>query len=78
MINYVNESDFLNWYKSTAKDPVVKKAVLLEEVYQRYCSNNTPVFELSADETVSGQAESYRYTFDDIGCCGASTIYIYF
>ena len=78
MINYVNESDFFKWYESVSKAPISNKKALLDKVHQDYCSTKLSVFTLSPNETVTGKEESYNYNYDDIGCCGASTIYIYF
>ena len=77
MYNYINEEKLFAWYDSTAKSPLSHKA-LLAELAKRYMSTRKAVFELSADETLSGEAESYAYKFENIGCCGASTIYFYF
>ena len=78
MINYVNDDVFWNWYKTTAKGPLMTKKALLDSVFKYYCDTKSEVFSLPAEETVSGNVENYDYKFEDIGCCGASTIYIYF
>lgn len=77
MYNYINEEKLFAWYDSVAKAPLSHKA-LLAEVARRYLATRRAVFELSAGETLSGQAESYAFRFENIGCCGASTIYFYF
>jgi len=78
MINYVNDDIFWNWYKENSKELLKTKKALLDEVYQRYCETKKEVYTLTAEETKSGKEENYIYKFEDIGCCGASTIYIYF
>ena len=78
MINYVNDDVFWNWYKTTAKGPLMTKKALLDNVFQNYCDTKNEVYTLSPDATISGNEETYNFKFEDIGCCGASTIYIYF
>ena len=78
MINFVNDDIFWNWYKVTAKGPLLTKKALLDDVFKRYCDTKNEAYILSPDETVSGTEEVYNFKFEDIGCCGASTIYIYF
>lgn len=77
MCNYVGSEKFMEWYRRTAKAPR-GEGEALRRVYEDYCRTGKSVFELSSGETVSGRPESYPYTFENIGCCGASTIYIYF
>ena len=78
MINYVNDDVFWNWYKATAKGPLMTKKALLDSVFKHYCDTKSEIYTLSPDETISGKEETYSFKFEDIGCCGASTIYIYF
>ena len=78
MINYVNDDVFWNWYKENAKELYMTKKDLLDDVFKNYCDTKKEVYTLSSDITKSGNEESYAFKFDDIGCCGASTIYIYF
>lgn len=77
MINYVNEEKFLAWYREKAKAPVERDKIL-SEVYANYCDTRSEVFRLPAAQSVSGAEESYGFTVDNIGCCGASTIFVYF
>ena len=76
MYNYVNEEKFIAWYKSAAKAPLGDKAALAE-LAKRYMATRMPVFVLAAEESKSGAEESYEYRFENIGCCGASTLYFY-
>ena len=78
MINYVNDDIFWNWYKERAAAPLLTKKALLDDVFKFYCDTKSEVYTLSPDKTVSGLEETYNFKFEDIGCCGASTIYIYF
>lgn len=77
MFNYVNEEKFYAWYKSVAKQPVSQRE-LLERAAKQYMSSHRGLFTLPAGETLSGSEESYPFRFENIGCCGASTIYFYF
>ena len=77
MYNYVNEEKFIEWYRAKAKAPMGDKAVLAE-LAKRYMATRRAQFVLSAQESLSGAEETYTYRFENIGCCGASTIYFYF
>lgn len=78
MINYVNDDVFWNWYKENVKELSMTKKTLLDDVFKSYCDTKKESYVLSPDVTVSGKEEAYSFKFEDIGCCGASTIYIYF
>jgi len=78
MTNYVNEDKFFAWYSETASSPIGNKTKLLNEVFQQYMSTRKQEFVLSANQTKSGSEESFPFRFENIGCCGASTYYIYF
>lgn len=77
MCNYVGIEKFMEWYRRTAKAPL-SQAEVLSRLYSDYCQTRKGEFELGPGETVSGKAESYPFSFENIGCCGASTVYIYF
>lgn len=77
-MNYVNENDFLKWYEKNAKDKQYNKFKLLNEVFEQYCETRVTEFILSSDKTVSGTEERYPYKYDEFGCCGADTKFIYF
>ena len=77
-MNYVNENEFLSWYEKNAKDKQYSKPVLLNEVFENYCETRVSEYVLSADKTVSGKEERYPFKYDEIGCCGADTKFIYF
>lgn len=77
MYNYVNEEKFFAWYESVAKDKTDRKA-LLANVAKQYMARRKAVYVLPAEKTLSGKEESYPFRFENIGCCGASTIYFYF
>lgn len=78
MINYVNEKAFLNWYQSVSRDQIVNESALLNEVFLAYCRTGKGIYTLPAAKTVTGKDESYPFTCENIGCCGASTLYVYF
>ena len=78
MINYVNDDIFWKWYKENSKELKMTKKELLDSVFKFYCDTKSELYTLSPDETSSGKEETYSFKFEDIGCCGASTIYIYF
>jgi hypothetical protein len=77
MVNYVNEERFLKWYRERAKDPAPDTEVL-SRLYADYCDTKKSVYRLEPEDTVSGKAAEFRFKVDNIGCCGASTIYVYF
>lgn len=78
MVNYVNEEAFFKWYDSVSKTPAVNRQALLSDLFERYAADHKNRFELPASETVTGRAESYKFRFENLGCCGASTMFIYF
>ena len=78
MTNYINEEKFFAWYSEKALSPAANKAKLLNEVFQQYLKTRKQEFVLPADKTKSGENEVYPISFENIGCCGASTYYIYF
>ncbi len=76
MYNYVNEESFFRWYKEKTGLMADKKA-LLQELARQYMATRKGEFVLSADKTLSGEEERYAFSFENIGCCGASTMYFY-
>lgn len=78
MTNYVNEDKFFEWYGDKANAPIGNKAKLLDEVFQQYLKTRRQEFVLAAGKSKSGKDEAYPIRFENIGCCGASTFYIYF
>ena len=76
MFNYVNEEKFMLWYREHARKPLGQREVLAE-LAKRYMATRNPAFVLSPEESKSGVQESYEYRFENIGCCGASTLYFY-
>ncbi len=77
MFNYVNEEKFLAWYRSAAKAPLADKEVL-DLAAKKCLSERRGHFVIPAGESLSGREESYDFRYENIGCCGASTIYFYF
>ena len=78
MVNYVNQDKFIDWYNSVSKVKTTNSTNLLEKVHQHYCNTGSKVFTVPANKTISGKDEHYTFEYEDIGCCGASTRYIYF
>lgn len=78
MTNYVNEDKFFEWYADKANSPVANKAKLLNEVFQQYMKTRKQEYVLPADRSKSGTEDNYPFRLENIGCCGASTYYIYF
>lgn len=78
MVNYVNEDAFFAWYASVSKRVHFDKSKLLTEVFDQYCLTRCQEYRLPASATRSGERESYPYRFEVMGCCGASTTFIYF
>ncbi len=77
MVNYVNEEKFISWYKKVTGEEKVSFAVL-DDVFQCYAASGESVYTVPARKTLSGEDEKYEYRFEDKGCCGASTMFIYF
>ncbi len=78
MENCVNEDAFFAWYDSISLVPAGNRMGLLREVYSQYAETGESVFVLPANKTRSGAEESYAYTIEDLGKCGASTVFMYF
>jgi|GEM_PF-1654855 len=78
MATYVNEQAFFDWYSAAARRPEPNRGALLEEVLRHYAETGREEFALSEKETVSGQRERFPFRYDDVGCCGASTVFVYF
>ena len=78
MTQFINSEAFFKWYDSVSSDTKYNKDKLLNEVFQQYCDTRESVFQLPAEKTVTGKAESYKYEFEDLGKCGGSALFIYF
>ncbi len=76
MYNYVNEDAFFAWYEEKTGCAADKKA-LLQELARQYMSTRKGEFVLAADKSLSGAEERYPFRFENLGCCGASTMYFY-
>ena len=76
MYNYVNEDVFFAWYEEKTGLKPNKKA-LLAELAKQYMSTRKGEFVLPAEKCLSGESEKYSFTFENVGYCGASTIYFY-
>ena len=76
MYNYVNEEAFFAWYEEKSGLKPNKKA-LLQELSKQYMSTRKGEFHLSGEMSLSGNEEVYPFRFENIGCCGASTMYFY-
>lgn len=77
-MNYVNQEAFFDWYSSTSKQERFDKSALLSEVFEQYCRTHNEEYVLPAECTRSGKEERYPFRFENIGCCGASTMFLYF
>ena len=55
-----------------------KDIAIIRELAKQYMDTRKGEFILPADKTLSGNEERYPFTFENLGCCGASTIYVYF
>ena len=78
MTQFINSEAFFKWYDSVSSETKYNKDKLLNEVFQQYCDTRESVFQLPAEKTVTGKAESYKYEFEDLGKCGGSALFIYF
>ena len=76
MYNYVNEDAFFAWYEEKTGCKPDKKP-LLAELAKQYMDTRRGEFVLPAEKSISGAEERYAFRFENVGCCGASTIYFY-
>ena len=76
-MNTVGEEKFLAWYRNNAKKRMAKEKIL-QRAYDCYFEDGSDVFELPAEETKQGAAAQYEFRVEEIGCCGARTVYFYF
>ena len=76
-MNTVGEDKFLRWYRQNARKPLSAEKAL-QRVSDCYFADGSETFTLPAEETKSGEAASYAFRAECIGCCGASTMYFYF
>ena len=76
-MNTVGEEKFLAWYRSNAKKRLPPEKVL-QRVADSYAADGRAVFVLPPEETKGGAAAQYAFRVEEIGCCGASTVYFYF
>ncbi len=77
-MNYVNEAEFIAWYRRTAKPPQLSPEALLADVFRYYVETKDSAYVLPADRTVTGREESYPFRCETIGACGACTPFMYF
>ena len=77
-MNTVNEDAFFRWYSTVSLRGITSKSALLHEVLQQYRESGREEYVLSASETRSGSEERYPFRFENVGCCGASTMFFYF
>lgn len=78
MANFVNEEKFFEWYESVAADEKYSRSELLNEAVMNFANTGQACYILPASKTKSGKEERYSYQVENLGCCGASTIYVYF
>lgn len=78
MCNYINEDKFFEWYDSIIADKNYSRDGVLTDIFTFHCMTRKMVFEVPASKTISGVAESYEFRAENIGCCGASTMFIKF
>ena len=78
MTNYVGQEKFFQWYDSITNDHDYDKNAVLAEVMTQYARARKGVFIVPAAKTRTGQEEEYEFSFENVGCCGASTFFVYF
>ena len=77
MTNYVNEQALFDWYEQVG-DGRLDRTRLLDEVLRQYAKTRREAFVLPASATRTGQEERFPFRYENVGCCGASTVFIYF
>ncbi len=78
MANYVNEERFLKWYEENYSGTPAVRNELLEDALAVFVNTGEARYILPPEKTRSGKEESYTYRVENLGCCGASTIFVYF
>lgn len=76
MYNYLNEEAFFAWYEEKTGQKPDKKA-LLDSLAKQYMATRRGEFILPAEKCLSACEEVYPFRFENLGCCGASTMYFY-
>lgn len=77
-MNTVNEEALLAWYEAAAKEPRLERNALLADVARQYQQTRREEYVLPPARTRSGAEERYPFRCENIGCCGASTVFWYF
>ena len=78
MTNYVNEDAFFAWYEETAAEPRLSRPALLEDLVRRHRETQRQEYVLPPQKTVCGREARYPFRYENVGCCGASTVFYYF
>ena len=78
MTNYVNEAALFAWYDEVAADPRPDRAAMLEDVARQHRETRQAEFVLPPERTRTGREERYPFRYENVGCCGASTVFYYF
>ena len=77
MTSYVNEDAFFAWYEASAREPRLGRAALLDDLARQYRNTRREEYVLSPAQTRSGREERYPFRYENVGCCGASTVFFY-
>ena len=77
MANYIGSEKFAEWYNKTAIAPRDVTHVMME-LYTNFCSTGVSEFTIPAEKSTTGKAESYKFRVENLGCCGASSMMVYF
>jgi len=78
MTNYVNEAAFFAWYDEVAAEPEQSRPALLEDVARQYRETRQAEYVLPSAQTRTGREERYPLRYENVGCCGASTVFYCF
>ena len=78
MASYVNEDAFFAWYDESAGEPRLSRPALLEELARQFRETRRQEYVLPPERTRSGREERYPFRYENVGCCGASTVFYYF
>ena len=78
MASYVNEAAFFAWYEAAAAQPRLSRPALLEDLARQHRETRREAFVLPPEATRSGREERYPFRYENVGCCGASTVFFYF
>lgn len=78
MVNYIGEDKFTEWFKENYNSDKYNMNEVLNDTYMNFCNTGKAEYVIPALKSKSGVEVKYTYRVENLGCCGASTICVYF